>query len=122
MEYRISQIIDEIQANLKIQITVDEMALKTDLSRDHFTKLFKKTIGKPPIQYVRDKRLEKACELLKTSNKRVKTIMYEVGIKDQSHFVRDFKAKYGTTPNEFRQKYWDKIQAENAKLMKDGNG
>ncbi len=122
MEYRISQIIDEIQSNLKNQITVEAMALQADLSRDHFTKLFKNIIGKTPIQYVRDKRLEKSCELLKTTNKRVKTIMCEVGIRDQTHFVRDFKAKYGLTPNEYRQNYWDKIQIEKAKLNNHGNG
>ncbi len=121
MEYRISQIIDEIQTNLKTQITVEEMAHQADLSRDHFTKLFKKTIGKTPIQYVRDIRLDKAKEILETTNKRVKTIMCEVGIKDQTHFVRDFKAKYGSTPSEYRQKYWDKIQDEKAKYTSHGN-
>jgi transcriptional regulator GlxA family with amidase domain len=121
MEYRISQIIDEIQSNLKTQITIEAMARQADLSNDHFTKLFKKTIVKTPIQYVRDKRLEKSCELLKATNKRIKTIMSEVGIRDQTHFVRDFKAKYGSTPNEYRQKYWDKIQTDKAKIINNGN-
>lgn len=112
MEYRIFQLEEKISRNLKFDWTVEKMADVCELSTDHFHKLFKNTTNQTPIQYLRHLRLEAAKELLETTKKKVYEIIYEVGIKDQTHFVRDFKNAYGFKPNEYRQKHSDKIQAE----------
>lgn len=114
MEYRVFRLKEQILVNLKSDWTVDKMAEETNVSKEHFHKLFKKETGKSPIYFIRCLRLEKAKELLETTNLRVKEIICEVGIRDQTHFVRDFKKAYGFKPNEYRQKYWDDIQAQKA--------
>lgn len=111
MEYRVFRLKEQILENLKFDWTVEKMAEGSNVSKEHFHKLFKKTTGQSPISFVRNLRLEKAKELLETTNLRVKEIIAEVGIRDQTHFVRDFKKVYGFKPNEYRQKYWDDFQS-----------
>ncbi len=57
-----------------------------------------------PIKYLKLLRLEKAKHLLETSFLSVKEITYQVGINDESHFVRDFKKAYGNAPGQHRIK------------------
>jgi AraC-like DNA-binding protein len=47
--------------------------------------------------------MEKAAELLVTSNLSVKEVMGKVGFNDKSDFVRSFKKAYGVTPSEYRE-------------------
>jgi AraC-like DNA-binding protein len=118
MEYRVFELEEEISHNLNSNWTVEKMAEFCEISKDHFHKLFKKTTKQTPIQFLKEKRLEKTKELLETTKKRISDIMREVGIRDQTHFVRDFKKIYGYTPNEYRQHHHDKIQAEKLKNNK----
>ncbi len=64
------------------------------------------------MTYLHDLRLEKARELLETTFKNIDEIRREIGIRNESHFTRDFKKKFGLTPTNYRKQYWDKIQAE----------
>jgi transcriptional regulator GlxA family with amidase domain len=107
MDYRIESVVAHILQNLKSPMTICKMAEMSNLSKDHFTKLFKNETEMSPIQFIRHQRLEKAKEFLETTNLRVKEIICQFGISDQSHFVRDFKEKYRLKPNQYRQKYWD---------------
>src|SRR5689334_12215924 len=101
MEYRVFKLKALISENLKFNWTLERMAELSNLSNEHFHTLFKKETGHPPIQFLRSMRLEKARELLETTNLRVKEITCRIGISDQTHFVRDFKVKYGFPPNEY---------------------
>ena len=113
MDYRIGTLVEQILENLKLPTSIVEMAEAANVSVDHFHKLFKKETKFTPNQFIRHHRLEKAKELLESSNLRVKEITSRVGIQDISHFVRDFKSKYGLKPNEYRQKHWEKSHAPN---------
>jgi transcriptional regulator GlxA family with amidase domain len=62
-------------------------------------------MGMAPKQYLKNLRLERAKELEETTFLRVKEIMSAVGINDESHFARDFKAKYGETPAAYQRRY-----------------
>jgi AraC-like DNA-binding protein len=55
---------------------------------------------------------------LENSFKHIKEIRFEVGIRDQSHFTRDFKLKYGITPSEYRKRHWAKLEAEKLQAKK----
>ena len=112
MDRRILILKEHILLNLKKQNSIKQMATSVDISSSHLQKLFKAETGMSLALFVRDTRLEKARELLENSFKRIKEIRFEVGIKDQSHFVRDFKAKYGATPSEYRKQHWAKLEAE----------
>lgn len=83
--------------------TIAELANAVNLSPSQFTRLFKKEVGLTPIAYVRQQRLERAALLLLTTVLRVKQIRLEVGAHDPSHFARDFREHFGTSPCNFRR-------------------
>jgi AraC-like DNA-binding protein len=102
---RISTIEKIISSNFQKCWTVDELAGIVNLSKSRFKKLFKQETQLSPTQFVRHLRFEKAKELLETTHLTIKEIGFAVGINDQSHFVRDFKKKYGISPTEYRNKF-----------------
>lgn len=112
MDGRIFHLCDCIFRDLKKGWTIEKMAEITELSVPHFQKLFKTETGLPPITHLRDLRLEKARQLLEESFHQINQIGREVGMPNESHFTRDFKKKFGTTPTQYRKQYWEKIQAE----------
>ena len=112
MDGRIFSLQDQIIKKLEHCWTIEEMARKLDLSAPHFQKLYKQKIGVSPVAWLRERRLEKARELLETTFWQMKQIGVAVGMPNDSHFTRDFKKKYGVTPTEYRRQFWEKIQAE----------
>ena len=59
----------------------------------------------PPIRYLRLLRMERAKDLLESSFLSVKEIAFQVGVNDESHFVRDFKSTYGFSPALYRSHF-----------------
>ena len=59
----------------------------------------------PPIRYLRLLRMERAKVLLESSFLSVKEIAFQVGLNDESHFVRDFKSTYGFSPALYRSRF-----------------
>lgn len=102
MDRRVAFLRKRMLSDLEREWTSEEMAHLVELSTSRLEKLFKLHTGLPPIQCLRHLRLEQARELLENSFKPVKVIAALVGLPDQSHFTRDFKAKYGCTPTEYR--------------------
>jgi AraC-like DNA-binding protein len=118
MDRRILILKEQILSNLKKQNSVEKMALSVDISASHLHRLFKAETGLSLASYIRNLRLEKARELLENSFKHIKEIRFEVGLRDQSHFTRDFKAKFGVTPSEYRKQHWAKLEAEKSQANK----
>jgi transcriptional regulator GlxA family with amidase domain len=75
-------------------------------SSSRFTSLFKSHVGVPPARYLRTLRLELARGLLEQTSLSVKEVMAHVGIRDPSHFTRDFRREYGFVPTEVRRRRW----------------
>ena len=82
---------------------LEEIARAVNLSTPRLRYLFKAETGTTPAQYQKLLRMQKAKELLEETFLNVKQIMLRVGVKDQSHFVRDFRALYRHTPAEYRK-------------------
>lgn len=112
MDGRVFRLQEQILKTLEHHWTVQEMAEVIELSLPHFQKLFKNEVGISPIAWLRERRLEKARDLLETEFWHIQQIGVAVGMPHDSHFTRDFKKKYGVTPTQYRKNYWDKIQAE----------
>jgi AraC family transcriptional regulator len=96
---RLEQYIDE---NLERQFGLPELATIAGLSRWHFLRLFRETVGVSPHDYVTQRRLERAQHLLRTTGRSVMDIAGEVGMT-HSHFSRVFARRLGVTPTEFRR-------------------
>ena len=110
MDRRIYFICNYIAENLHEKHSAGHLAEKVYLSTSHFITLFKKEIGSSPIRYILNLRLDTAQKLLDEENfLSIKEIGLKVGFNDQSHFIQEFKSKFGITPKLYRQEKWLKI-------------
>lgn len=94
-----------LQANLHRAITVADIAQSVELSTSRFSVRFKTEAGVSPFQYLKNARLERARQLLETTLLNIKVVAAEVGYNDCSHFMREFKKAYDSTPSEYRGAY-----------------
>lgn len=72
------------------------------VSASHLTRCFRQKLGVSPYAFLRQVRMERAAQLLKTSADAVAVIALKTGYKNVSHFVRDFREKYVMTPKRYR--------------------
>jgi AraC-like DNA-binding protein len=103
MDNRIEAAVRMIGRDIRNTPGPRQMANTVGLSVSRFYGLFRQETGTVPASYIRKLRFEKARELLTNSNFSIKEITYLVGIRDVSHFVRDFRKKYGMAPRAFRR-------------------
>ena len=99
----IKKVCDYIDENLAKDISLEETADFAGVSIFYLSKLFKEEKGETFINFVSDKRLEKARQLLESTDLSIKEITAEVGYNDQNYFSRIFKNKYGLSPKEYRK-------------------
>lgn len=100
--YKIKYVIDYIQDNHRTDCSLLEMANISGMSQYHFIRLFKKSTGKTPHEYLLDMKIEKAKQLLMDKDKTIIEICFESGFNNTSHFTRIFKKRTGTTPSLYR--------------------
>jgi len=104
MDRRIFHIKNKLSRDLTHAWCIEDMADEVRMSVPHFRRLFKKDIGKAPNLFLTELRLEKAREMLSDLGcfLQVKEIGVLVGLTNESHFTKSFKAKVGMTPTAFR--------------------
>lgn len=102
---RIEKTLSYIHSHIYENISLDELADGICLSKDHFIRLFKQETGTTPLQYINQKKIEKAQLILVTDNMPVKNIAFTLGFDDYSYFNRLFKKLTGATPQEYRHSY-----------------
>ncbi len=102
MDPRVEKIEQLMRDNLRREWSLSELAQAVNLSVWRLSHIFASELGKSPIQYLRQLRMDRAKFLLDTSFLSVKEITHQVGLNDESHFVRDFKKFYGDAPTRYR--------------------
>ncbi|MDG3086384.1 AraC family transcriptional regulator [Vibrio hannami] len=90
-----------ITDNIGQQISVDDLADLLRCSKFYFLREFKKLVGMTPYQYLMNKRLDQAKELLFGDNVNIAAVGHDLGFNDQSHFTRAFKNQFGLTPGQY---------------------
>ncbi|HEX2852812.1 MAG TPA: AraC family transcriptional regulator [Opitutaceae bacterium] len=93
-----------IQRHLGEGLPIAALAREASVSRYHFIRLFKASMGLPPHQYILKCRLLRAKEMLGTGEFRVAEAAYESGFCDQSHLNRHFRKFFGFTPKALLKK------------------
>lgn len=96
---------DPIRDNPHQKLRLKQMALAANLSSSHLSHIFKTETGTSPAKYAKSKRMNEARHLLETSLLSVKEITFNIGLRDQSHFVQDFKKIYGLPPGQYRARF-----------------
>ena len=105
MDKRVEKIIEMMRDDVRGELSLTEFAQSVNLSVWRLCHIFKSDVGMPPIKYLRLLRMETAKGLLESSFLSVKEIAFQVGLNDESHFVRDFKATYGHSPAIYRSQF-----------------
>jgi transcriptional regulator GlxA family with amidase domain len=105
MDKRVEKILEMMRDDVRGELCLAEFAQSVNLSVWRLCHIFKSDVGMPPIKYLRLLRMERAKGLLESSFLSVKEIAFQVGLNDESHFVRDFKATYGHSPAIYRSQF-----------------
>jgi len=105
MDHRIKEILAKVEQDISQSPVVSDLAASVNLSVSRLHFLFKKETETSIIKYINNRRLEEARELLGTTHLRIKEIRLRVGLRHESHFMCDFKRKFGKTPNNYRKSY-----------------
>jgi AraC-like DNA-binding protein/mannose-6-phosphate isomerase-like protein (cupin superfamily) len=99
---RIMKVIHYIRKNIDQELPISKLSALCCLTDDHFIRLFKKEMKCTPVQYVNQKKIERAQMMLLVEGRQVKEISYSLAFENVSYFNRLFKIYTGLTPNEYR--------------------
>ena len=97
----IMEAISYIQLHMDQLLTVKYLAQRAGYNAEHFSRLFEKHTGTGPADYINEKRVERAQNLLLSSQLSFSAIAAKVGFNSQAYFSRVFKSRCGITPREF---------------------
>ena len=99
---------DYIYSHINERITINELADFTELSPSYLSRLFKQNLGISVSDYIREKKIEKATNLLKYSEISVIEIANYLAFSSQSHFIQTFEKYIGLTPKKYRDIHYHK--------------
>lgn len=91
-----------IESNLFNNLSIAELAMITHRSESTLKRDFKKYYNESPATYFRNKKLEKALQMVKDNQISITDITYECGFENAAHFSTLFRKKYGISPKKYR--------------------
>jgi AraC family transcriptional regulator len=94
---------DYIHSNLSAAITLVELSRVAGLSRRHFLRSFRESVGDTPLGYVRTLRIEEAKRRLSQGSQSITEVALDCGFSHAQHFATAFRRATGLTPSAFRR-------------------
>src|ERR1700724_3390797 len=104
---RLRRIKELVHARMEDDLSLDEMAQSVGLSTAHFARMFRKSTGETPHQFVLRQRVERAKAMLRAPDARILDVAVACGFKTQQHFAQVFRDVCGASPTEYRQDFLD---------------
>ncbi|MFA5561043.1 MAG: AraC family transcriptional regulator [Eubacteriales bacterium] len=101
----VQTVLDYLRQNYGHPITIKELAGVVYLSHSHLYRLFRRSVGLSPIEYLNKYRLTVAAGLLVSTRESVSSIAKKVGMDNQFYFSKLFKRKYGIPPTQYRKTF-----------------
>jgi len=96
---------DLVDARYAEPLGVDDLARAAGLSRAHFSREFRRAFGESPHAYLLTRRLERAAALLRSTDRSVTSICFDVGLRSVGSFTTSFTRTYGKTPTAYRASF-----------------
>jgi AraC family transcriptional regulator len=104
---RLRRIKELVDARIEDDLSLDELAQSVGLSTAHFGRMFRKSTGETPHQFVLRQRIERAKAMLRAADARVLDVAVACGFKTQQHFAQVFRDVCRVSPTEYRQDFLD---------------
>jgi AraC family transcriptional regulator, arabinose operon regulatory protein len=102
---RIAKSIEFMKGHLREPLKVATLSALVNLSRSHYTTSFRRVTGYAPLSYLNHLRMQRAVQLLNTTNFPIKQISDLLGFSDQFYFSRAFSKMHDHSPSEHRRRY-----------------
>lgn len=99
----VNKAVEYLKQNYSTDVKLEDLAMKSFISKNYFSKLFKEVTGINFSDYIQHLRVEEACYLLKNTDMKVIDIALQVGFNDIKFFYEVFKKITGMTPGDFRK-------------------
>ena len=96
---------DLVDARYSEPLGVDDLARAAGFSRAHFSREFRSAFGESPHKYLLTRRLERAAALLRSTDRSVARICFDVGLQSVGSFTTSFTRTYGASPNAYRSSF-----------------
>ena len=106
----VGKAVEYIKEHLTEELTLETVAKAVSVSPIYFHNTFKTAVGKTLREYVEDRRIKKAINLLITTNKSLTEIAMESGFSSQSYFSYAFKRRMNKTPREYVREIYNKYE------------
>jgi AraC-like DNA-binding protein len=94
--------LEHLKANFNRRVTVPELCRASNVTPQHLIRLFNKYLGASPIKYINRNKILCAVEMLRSTEKSVKEISYELGFENPNYFSRIFAREMGCSPAQKR--------------------
>lgn len=99
---RVGEALSYLENNFHNQIDLDELARISNMSRRSFLRVFRSATGISPLAWVLERRITRARNLLRQTDRRITEIAFEVGFNDSNYFTRRFRKSTGMSPRQYR--------------------
>jgi signal transduction histidine kinase/ligand-binding sensor domain-containing protein/CheY-like chemotaxis protein/AraC-like DNA-binding protein len=87
------------------RFSIEDISHHFNMSRGSFYNKLMEYTGQPPVEFIRNLKLEKAAVLLKKTDHTIADIAYQTGFPTPHYFSKSFKTKYGVLPSEYRNQF-----------------
>ena len=100
---RTKAMLQYIQAHYSEELTLTQIAGSANISESECLRCFRSVIGCSPMQYVKQLRIQRAAELLKSTDWKICDIGTQCGFQEMSYFAKTFREVKGCTPKGYRE-------------------
>jgi len=100
----IQKTLNHIEKHIREEIPIEELAEIAALSLFYYQRLFARLVKRPVREYIKLRRLARACGTLRDKENRIIDVALEYGFQSHETFTRAFKDTYGLTPAQYRDK------------------
>lgn len=94
-----------LDENYQSPISLDQLAARAHISKGYLCRAFKKQMGLSVVQYLTERRIQAAMQLLQNTDDKILSVALDAGFGDLSHFNRIFKRLTGLSPTVYRKRY-----------------
>jgi AraC-like DNA-binding protein len=99
---RIGEALSHLERNIHREVNLEELASIAHMSQRSFLRVFQLAVGTSPLAWVIEQRINRACSLLRQTDRRITEIAFDVGFNDSNYFTRQFSKNMGISPREYR--------------------